>query len=60
MPGAFTLLALHDSVCEFAKRLLRAPQPVPDTPSSFATQPRGLKRVAAALLPPAASVPGAG
>ena len=61
MPGAFTLLALHDFVREVAEPLLLAPQPVPDTLSCFATQARGLKRVAAAPLPPpATSLPGAG
>lgn len=61
MPGALTLLALHDFVCEVAERLSLAPQPVPDTLSSFATQTKGLKRVVAALLPPpATSLPGAG
>ena len=60
MPGGFTFLALHDSVRGVAERLPLAPKPVPDALSSFATQARGLERVAVALLPPAASVAGAG
>lgn len=60
MPGAFTLLALHDFVREVAEPLLLAPQPVPDTLSCFATQARGLKDVAAELLRFATSARGAG